>query len=151
VAAFAIIAIGGAGSITAGKLADRFGRTAIAGASLALSATCALTIGFFFHRPALLTALALIWGFTVVADSAQFSAAVSELSDARYVGTALTLQTSLGFLLTLFTIRMVPPLVAQVGWQWAFAVLAIGPAFGLWSMLTLRRLPEATKMASGKR
>ena len=151
VAAFAVIAIGGVGSIVAGKLADRLGRTAIAGVSLALSGACALTIGFFFDRPALLTALALIWGFTVVADSAQFSAAVSELSDARYVGTALTLQTSLGFLLTLFTIRMVPPLAAQVGWHWAFAALAIGPVFGLWSMLALRSLPEATKMASGKR
>ncbi len=150
-AAFAVIAVGGLGSVIAGKLADQVGRTTIAGISLALSGACALSIGFLFNRPVALTALALIWGFTVVADSAQFSAAVSELSDARYVGTALTLQTSLGFLLTLFTIRMVPPLVASVGWQWAFAALAIGPAFGLWSMLTLRRLPAATKMASGKR
>jgi dipeptide/tripeptide permease len=90
-------------------------------------------------------------GFAVVADSAQFSAALSELSDPRYVGTALTLQTSLGFLLTLFTIRMIPPLVERVGWEWAFAALAIGPVFGIVSMARLRRLPEAVRMASGKR
>ncbi len=150
-AAFAVIAVGGLGSVIAGKLADRVGRTTITSISLAMSGACALSIGFLFNRPLALTALALLWGFTVVADSAQFSAAVSELSDTRYIGTALTLQTSLGFLLTLFTIRMVPPLVATVGWQWAFAALAIGPAFGLWSMLTLRGLPAAAKMASGKR
>jgi dipeptide/tripeptide permease len=87
----------------------------------------------------------------VVADSAQFSAAVSELTDPRYVGTALTIQTSLGFLLTLFTIRMIPPLRDLVGWHWAFAVLALGPVFGIWSMLRLRRLPEAEKMAGEKK
>ena len=69
----------------------------------------------------------------------------------HYIGTALTVQTSLGFLLTLFTIRMVPPLVDLVGWRWAFAFLAIGPAFGIWNMQRLRRLPESTAMASGNR
>ncbi len=87
----------------------------------------------------------------MVADSAQFSAAVSELSDPRYVGTALTMQTSLGFLLTLFTIRLIPPLVERVGWEWAFVVLVAGPVFGIGSMLRLRRLPEAERMASGNR
>ena len=76
---------------------------------------------------------------------------MSELSDARYVGTALTMQTSLGFLLTLFSIRIVPPLQAWLGWEGAFVVLVLGPAFGLWSMLALRRLPEAARMASGQR
>jgi hypothetical protein len=93
----------------------------------------------------------LIWGFAVVADSAQFSAAVSELTDRRYVGTSLTIQTALGFLLTLFTIRIVPPLVESFGWQVALSVLAIGPAFGIWSMHRLRGLPEAVRMASGNR
>ena len=73
------------------------------------------------------------------------------MSDPRYVGTALTMQTSLGFLLTLFSIRIIPPLVARFGWEWAFAILALGPLFGIWSMIRLRRLPEATKMASGNR
>ena len=150
-AGFAVIAIGGIGSVVAGRLADRLGRTSITMASLAVSGACALTVGLFFGSPAILTMLCLIWGFAVVADSAQFSTAVSELSDNRYVGTALTMQTSLGFLLTLFTIRLIPPLVEAVGWEWAFAVLALGPAFGLWSMWRLRGLPEARKMASGKR
>jgi hypothetical protein len=76
---------------------------------------------------------------------------VSELANRDYMGTALTLQTSLGFLLTLFTIRMIPPLASVFGWPYAFAFLAIGPAVGLWAMLTLRRLPEAVKLANGRR
>ena len=150
-AGFSVIAVGAVGCILAGILADRFGRTTIAIASLVVSGSCALIAGFFFSQPAILTVICLIWGFAVVADSAQFSAAVSELTDLRYVGTALTLQTSLGFLLTLFTIRMIPPLVESIGWERAFMVLAIGPVFGVISMAKLRRLPEARRMASGRR
>jgi MFS family permease len=87
----------------------------------------------------------------VVADSAQFSAAVSELSEPRYVGTALTIQTSMGFLLTLVTVQLVPLLQPALGWRWVFAVLALGPLFGFMSMLRLRALPEAVRMASGNR
>jgi MFS family permease len=147
----AAIAAGGLGSLLAGKLADRLGRTRITAVSLAVSGTCALVAGFVFHRPALLTVLCLVWGFAVVADSAQFSAAVSELADPRYVGTALTVQTSLGFLLTTVTLRIVPPLRDLLGWERAFALLALGPALGIWSMLRLRRLPEAVRMAGGRR
>jgi MFS family permease len=150
-AGFGVLAVGALGSVLAGKLADRLGRTRITIWSLVLSGACCLAAGLFFHQPGLLTLLCFIWGFAVVADSAQFSAAVSELTDPRYIGTALTIQTSLGFLLTLFTIRMVPPLRDLLGWQWAFAVLALGPVFGVWSMLRLRRLPEAVKMAGGNR
>ena len=147
----AAIAAGGLGSLLAGKLADRLGRTKITIASLAASGLCALAAGFVFHRPALLTALCVVWGFAVVADSAQFSAAVSELADPRYVGTALTVQTSLGFLLTTVTLRIIPPLRDLLGWERAFALLALGPAFGIWSMLRLRKLPEAARMAGGRR
>ncbi|MFQ5744441.1 MAG: MFS transporter [Acidobacteriota bacterium] len=150
-AGFGAVAAGGLGSVVAGVLADRKGRTVISSLSLLISGACCLLAGLFFGSPALLTALCLVWGFAVVADSAQFSAAVSELSDAEHVGTALTMQTSLGFLLTLLTIWMIPPLVERVGWEWAFTTLAVGPAFGIHSMLRLRRLPEATKMASGNR
>jgi len=107
--------------------------------------------GLCFDHPMLLTAVCLVWGFAVVADSAQFSAAISELADARYVGTALTVQTSLGFLLTMLTIYLVPALKDALGWEWVLSILAIGPVFGIWSMWKLRRLPEATKMASGNR
>jgi len=150
-AGFGVLAAGTAGSVLAGRLADRLGRTRITTWSLVVSGACCLLAGIFFHHPGALTALCLLWGFAVVADSAQFSAAVSELADPRYVGTALTLQTSLGFLLTLFTIRIVPPLADRFGWERAFLILALGPAFGAWSMMKLRRLPEAARMASGNR
>jgi MFS family permease len=151
VAGFGVIAVGAAGCVAAGRWADRLGRTRVTSWSLAVSGTCALAAGLLFDRPGWLTALCLLWGFAVVADSAQFSAAVSELTDPRYVGTALTVQTSLGFLLTLFTLRLVPALLDTLGWRFVFAVLALGPAAGIASMLRLRRLPEASKMASGNR
>ncbi len=97
-----------------------------------------------------LLGLCLIWGLTVVADSAQFSAAMSELCRSEYVGTALTVQTSLGFLLTLVTIRLIPSLERWVGWERTFAVLAIGPAVGIWAMYALRRLPAAARLAGDK-
>ncbi|HCB50591.1 MAG TPA: MFS transporter [Chloroflexi bacterium] len=151
-AAFAIIAVGGIGSFIAGPLADRFGRTLVTSVSLIISGTSALLIGFLFGgNPIALVTLALIWGFAVVADSAQFSAAVSELSPPKYVGTALTLQTSLGFLLTLFSIRLIPPLVDLIGWRFAFSSLAFGPLIGVWAMLALRRLPNADKLARGQK
>ena len=150
-AGFAVIGTGALGCIIAGIVADRVGRTTVTSWSLGVSGGCALLCGFFFHQPQLLTVLCLVWGFAVVADSAQFSAAVSELTDPRYVGTALTMQTCLGFLLTVVTIRLVLPLEQHLTWAWVFTVLAIGPAFGLFSMLRLRCLPEATKMASGNR
>lgn len=151
IAGFGVVAIGGVGSVLAGLLADKIGRTTITTVSLIISGICSLIIGFFFGSPLLVTILALIWGFAVVADSAQFSTAISELSDPQYVGTALTIQTSMGFLLTLFSIRIIPPMVDWVGWTWAFWILALGPIFGIWSMLQLRKMPEAVKMASGNR
>lgn len=91
-----------------------------------------------------------MWGVAVIADSAQYSASISELAPREYVGTALTLQTSLGFLLTLVSIRLIPALVGMIGWQWSFAVLAIGPALGTWAMWRLLHSKDATKLANGK-
>jgi MFS family permease len=136
--------------VLAGALADRWGRTRVAGLSLIVSGACALAAGALFGRPALATALCLLWGFAVVADSAQFSAAVSELAERRYVGTALTLQTSLGFLLTLVSIRLVPALVERLGWRGVFPILALGPMVGVWCLARLRRRPEAVKLAGGR-
>jgi MFS family permease len=150
--AFAVISMGGLGSLLAGQLADRVGRTTVTILSLVISGACCLTAGLLFGRnPVLLTCVCLIWGFAIVADSAQFSAAISELCRREYTGTALTLQTSLGFLLTLVTIRLTPALERTVGWNWAFAFLAIGPALGIWAMYTLRGLPQAKQLAGGKR
>lgn len=151
-AGFGFIAAGGAGSLVAGMVADRYGRTAVTSAAMAVSGACALLVGLLFGRnPWLLVPLILVWGFAVVADSAQFSAGVSELAPAERTGTALTLQTSLGFLLTLVTIRLMPTLERLVSWRWAFAFLALGPAVGIWAMLRLRRRPESVRMASGHR
>jgi MFS family permease len=149
---FTAIAAGGLGSLLAGKLADRLGRTTITIASLAVSGSCALLVGRLFGgSPILLAALCMIWGLAVVADSAQFSAAISELCQPGYTGTALTVQTSLGFLLTLVTIRLIPTLQERLGWSWAFVFLALGPLIGIWAMLALRRSPQAVKLAGGKK
>jgi len=149
--AFAIIGAGGLGSLLAGKLADSLGRARLTILSMVISGACALVVGFLFSgNPALLLALCLVWGFAVVADSAQFSACISELCQPEYTGTALTLQTSLGFLLTLVTIRLIPPLERWVGWEWAFAFLALGPAVGVWAMNTLRLSPAAKRIANGR-
>jgi MFS family permease len=151
-ATFSVIGVGCLSSIVAGILADRVGRTTITIVSLAVSGTCAFFIGQFFGgNPLLLTLIALVWGFAVVADSAQFSACISELADKQFIGTALTLQTSMGFLLTLVTIRAVPLLRAMLGWQWVFAFLAIGPVFGMIAMFILRRSPISARLANGRR
>jgi MFS family permease len=150
-AAFAAIGIGGLGSLVAGQLADRLGRTTLTIGSMLASGICAIAIGLLHGgNPLWLFLVALIWGFAVIADSAQFSACISELCSPEYIGTALTLQTSLGFLLTLVTIRLIPSLERWVGWQWAFAFLAIGPIVGTSAMVALRRSPAVIKLAGGK-
>ena len=151
ISGFAVIGIGALGCVVAGKLADRLGRTTVTIGSMAISGACALGAGLLFHSPGLLVILCLVWGFAVVADSAQFSAAVSELADPQYVGTALTMQTSLGFLLTVVTIQLIPSVLDLLGWERAFMVLALGPAVGIAGMWRLRKLPEALKLASGNR
>jgi MFS family permease len=151
-AAFAAVGAGGLGSLLAGKLADRMGRTTITIWSMGISGACCLLVGFLYGgSPILLTGLCLVWGFAIVADSAQFSAAVSELAEKEYIGTALTLQTSLGFLLTLVTIRLVPTLESWLGWERAFLFLALGPLAGIWAMAALRGSQDAVKLAGGRK
>jgi MFS family permease len=152
VASFLVIGAGAAGCVAAGIAADRYGRTAVASAAMAVSGACCLAVGFFFGASeAALLAIAVIWGASVVADSAQFSACVTELADPRYLGTALTLQICLGFLLTTASIALVGALRSTVGWRLAFAALAPGPALGVVAMLRLRSLPEAARIAQGRR
>lgn len=149
--AFGAIAAGALGSTAAGLFADRLGRTVVTSWSMVVSGACCLAIGPLFGGPAWpLVVVSLVWGFAVIADSAQFSACVSELTEPEYVGTALTLQTALGFLLSVVTIRLLPVWEASLGWEWAFVPLAIGPALGTWSMMVLRRRPEAGRIAGGR-
>jgi MFS family permease len=151
-ATFAVVGIGALGCIAAGLLADRFGRTTITIAAMAVSGGCALAVGFLFGgNPLWLIALCLIWGVAVVADSAQFSASIAELSERHLVGTMLTLQTSIGFTLTLATIHLMPWWVETLGWEFAFAPLAIGPILGVIAMAQLRADPDAKKLAGGRR
>jgi MFS family permease len=141
VASFGAIAVGAAGCVVGGVVADRVGRGRWVNLSMLVRGACALVIGFAFGAsPWFLIPLALVWGFFVVADSAQFSALVTEVAPPHAVGTALTLQTSLGFLLTMVTIQLVPALVALAGWPLAFPILALGPAVGIWAIIRLGRM-----------
>jgi sugar phosphate permease len=139
--AFGTIAVGGLGCVWGGLFADRHSRERLVTISLIASGTCSLIVGLFFGKSLFVLApIALVWGFFVVADSAQFSALVTESVPSHAVGTALTVQTSIGFLLTMITIQLVPAIAARTGWQWAFAMLAVGPAAGIASIRALTRL-----------
>ncbi len=149
---FAVVASGAIGSIGGGLLADRIGRTAQAALMMTVSGLCALTIGLVFDGPAWLFFLvAFLWGATVIADSSQFAAMATELSDPRLVGTALAFQLGLGFALTVVSIRLTPVLAGAVGWRWTFLMLVPGPMVGVIAMLLLRRLPAAQRIGHGLR
>jgi MFS family permease len=151
-AAFATIGAGAFGCVAAGLLADRVGRTTVTIIAMAVSGSCAASIGLLYGgTPWLLVAVSVVWGISIVADSAQFSASIAELADPARVGTMLTLQTALGFTLTLVTIHLLPYFVDAMGWRHAFVPLAIGPAIGVWAMAQLRLNPASVRLAGGRR
>ena len=138
--AFVAIASGAAGCVMAGFWADRWGKPRIARLAMVVSGACSALAGVAYGSPLpVLLALAVVWGFTIVADSAQFSALVSQYSPRTHVGTALTLQTCAGFLLTMVSMRLVPWIAASYGWQWAFLLLVPGPVLGA---IAMRRLEQ---------
>lgn len=152
VGSFLVIGCGGVGCVVAGLIADRVGRTIVTSWAMAISGACCIAIGFLFGaHPVAVLVVAAIWGASVVADSAQFSACVTELGDPQYIGTALTIQTCLGFLLTIISIEIVPEVQKVIGWRYAFIILAPGPLLGVVSMLRLRALPEAHRIAHGRK
>jgi MFS family permease len=140
--AFTVIGLAGAaGCVVGGVLADRHGKALVAMVAMLASGTCALaSVLVFGAHPLLFGALLVVWGAAVIADSAQFSALLSEVADPRYVGTALTAQTAIGFLLTVVTIQALPLLAGAVGWRAAVPLLALGPLLGVVAMARLRRL-----------
>lgn len=149
---FVIIGSGAVGSFGAGLVADRIGRTTTTIAAMLVSGTCAASIGLVADYGSVpLLIVSVVWGISVVADSAQFSAAIAELSEPGLVGTMLTMQTCIGFLLTFIAIQAVPLAVAAVGWRYAFAILAIGPYAGAFAMWRLRGQADAVRMANGAR
>jgi len=151
-AAFATVGSGAIGCIGAGYLADRLGRTTITIVAMAISGSCAASVGLLYGgAPWALVTLCVVWGVSIVADSAQFSASIAELSDPARVGTMLTAQTALGFTLTLVTIHLLPHWVDAVGWRYAFVPLSIGPALGVWAMARLRAHPASVRLAGGQR
>jgi predicted MFS family arabinose efflux permease len=139
-AAFVAIGAGALGAVGAGFVADRRGRANVAAWAMMISATCcALTVPAFHAPFAVMLLLVAVWGFSVVADSAQFSAIVSETTEEEYLGTALTVQTCLGFLLTMVSIRLTSAAAGWVGWRWAFLLILPGPMLGVQAMLALMR------------
>lgn len=149
---FVIVATGAVGCVLGGLLADRIGRTATTALMMAISGLCALTIGLTFAGPLWLFVLVgVIWSMSVIGDSAQFSAMTTEIGDADLVGTALAFQLGIGFALTIASLTIVPMIGNGIGWQWAFLVLVPGPIIGVIAMLVLRTLPEAKRIAQGRR
>ena len=149
--AFIAIASGSIGCVFAGRWADEWGKARVAGAAMIVSAICAALSPLTFGAPSfVLLVLAVVWGFSVVADSAQFSALVSEYSPRTQVGTALTLQTSAGFLLTMASMRLVPVITASWTWRWAFVALVPGPLLGAWAMKRLAKLPASSQTLNAR-
>ena len=150
---FIAIAAGLFGCIMGGLLSDRFGRTATTAGFMLVSSSCAVLIGFAFSGPIwLIVIISVVWGISIIGDSPLFSAAVTELSDRDFVGTALSLQMGLGFALTVFAIWLMPHIANWMGsWQWSFIILAPGPFIGALAMLRLRKHSISLKLAGGKR
>lgn len=142
---FCVVALGAPSCVIAGIVADKVGRSFTTAGCMIISGSCAMLIGVFFDGPTwLFFIIAALWGFTVVADSAQFSASVSENTDKTLIGTALAFQMGVGFAITIFVVWLMPVLADIFGsWRWTFAVLAIGPIIGTWSMLQLHKYEKA--------
>ncbi len=149
-AAFAVIGAGAIGCWAAGRLADRWGRTRTTALAMVVSGSCACVIGWRELSAAAVLCIGLVWGFSAVADSAQFSTMVTETGDQSYVGTALTMQLAIGFTLTVVTIWLVPVLRDGLGWHAALATLALGPVVGVTAMLRLKNSPQAARIANGR-
>ena len=150
---FAAVGVAGlSGAILAGRLADRVGRTITTSGAMVVSAACCVASPWVYLAPtAVLVAVLLVWGASVIADSAQFSASVTELAEPRYAGSALTLQLALGFALTIASIRLVPVAADAIGWRFALVPLAAGPLAGTTAMVRLRALSAARQLAHGRR
>jgi len=149
---FLVFAVGAIASSYAGIWSEKIGRTAVTSIAMVISGGVAAFIGFLPpEMTVLIVILTMIWGASVIADSAQFSTAMTELCDPAYRGTMLTFQTGIGFALTAVSIWLLPIVKDSSGWGWAFAMLALGPVVGTAAMLRLRSLPESANLAAGKR
>jgi len=148
---FLVFLSGAITTVIGGKLADAHGRTSFNSIMLAMSGASSLVIGLYFDQPYIALAIAIVWGMTAIPDSPQYSSMITELAELAHVGTALTLQTAIGFLLTIISIRIVPVFVRIVGWSYGFTILAPGPLMGIISLYRLRKHPDSEKIAHGRR
>jgi MFS family permease len=148
---FLVFISGALGNVIGGKIADKIGRTKFNILMSAFSGTSSLIIGFFLENYVLALVIAVIWGLTVVPDSPQYSAMISELSDPVYIGTALAIQTAIGFAISNATIWLLPIIVDLIGWTFGFSFLVLGPIFGIISLLKLRKESDSVKIALGKK
>jgi len=147
---FLTMGVGGvAGALFGGWAADRWGRPKAAAMALAVSGSCCLLSPLMFWAEVIpMLIFLLVWGAAVIADSGVFSTSLSENVDPRYIGTALTTQTAIGFLLTVVTIQLVPLFAAIVGWQYAFVLLLPGPVIGVLAMRRMARTEPPTRKVS---
>jgi len=150
-AVFGIFLVGAVGTGIGGRLSDKFGRTRFSIGMLVASGISSILIGFAFPDIILMLIIALIWGLFIIPDSPQYSTMITELSDEKLMGTALTFQTAIGFFIAVISINLVPIVQEQLGWNFGFSFLFIGPIFGIIALLKLRRLSESQKIAHGKK
>ncbi|MHA1112488.1 MAG: MFS transporter [Promethearchaeota archaeon] len=136
---FLIFLLGAIGNVIGGKIADKIGKRKFNIIMLVISGLCSILIGFFSWSIILSVLIAFIWGFTIVPDSAQYSVLISEFTDQQFVGTALTMQTTIGFVITAIPIQILPFYANLVSWSFGFTMLAIGPIFGLVSLFLLKK------------
>ncbi|MHA2290082.1 MAG: MFS transporter [Promethearchaeota archaeon] len=148
---FVVFISGALGNALGGILADRIGRTKFNIIMLIFSGISSIIIGFSMKNAMIALIIAIIWGITVVPDSPQYSVMITELSDQDYIGTALTVQTSIGFGITIFSIQLLPSIVHVVSWPFGFMFLAFGPVIGIISLLLLRKEPDSTEIGQGKK
>ena len=148
---FIVFISGALGNAFGGILADRIGRTKFNIIMLIISGSSSLVIGFFFNNTILALTIAVIWGITVVPDSPQYSVMITELSDQDYIGTSLTIQTSVGFGIALLSIQLMPSFVHIISWSFAFTLLALGSLIGILSLILLRKEPDSIKIGQGKK
>ena len=139
--AFIAIAAGGIACVLAGAAADRIGKARIAMLAMAVSGSAAIATAATFGGPVWLTFIVvLVWGISIIPDSAQFSALVADASPPEQAGSLMTFQTALGFTLTFFTVQITPVMAAAFGWPVVLFALALGPAFGIWAMARLQAM-----------
>ncbi len=140
--AFVAIAAGAIACVGAGRMADRIGKARMTVWAMAGSGLAALAVAVTFGGPVWLTVvLIVLWGITIIPDSAQFSALVADAAPPELAGSLMTLQTALGFALTMVTVQSAPVLAAAIGWPTVIGIMALGPAFGIAAMRRLMRLP----------